>query len=435
MKRAAAPPEVWLRGGPPVHPFVYSKRLLRSGRGAGDGSLVLLKTREGRPCGWGLLHTRSTIAVRVLTYDPDEVPDGEWLARRVAQAEALRRDWLRLPEETDAWRVVHAEADGLSGLVVDRYGSIAVASLFALGWALRLDEVREAVRAATGVSAVVARADPRAAEQEGISLPAERPVPEVRIQENGVRFLVDPSGGHKTGFFLDQRDNRRVLARIAKGRRVLDGCCYTGGFALAAARGGAASVRGIDLDEEAVARAGRNARENGLDVAFAHQDLFDALRALAAAPAPERPEVLVLDPPKWARDRAGLGSALARYRDLNRLALRAVADEGVVMTHSCSGLVSEGEFLDLLRGAALDARREVRFLRIAGAAPDHPVGSTFPEGRYLKSVLMRVGPPRSGPGIGAPGEPRGAEGEFIPPRRGPRGGRSASSSPPRTPSE
>ena len=389
--------DVVLRGGPPVHPYVYSKRVLRAGRGAKDGEVARILTREGRPCGHGFYHSRSQIAVRVLSYDPDVVPDAAWLRARIRQAEALRRDVLRLPEVTDAWRTCHAEGDGLSGLVVDRYGHVAVASLFSLGWARRFEELAEALREETGVKAVVARTDARTEAQEGIRLPDAAPVPPVEIHEHGVRYLVDPCGGHKTGFFLDQRENRRLVAHLAHGRTVFDGMTYTGGFALSAARGGAASVRGMDLDEEALAAAAENARRNRLKVRFDHGDVFDALRAYADGPEGDRPDLLVVDPAKWAKDRAGLGAAFAKYADLNRLALRAVRPGGIVATHSCSGLVSEPEFVDVIRQAALDVGREVRFLHVGGAAPDHPVSSAFPEGRYLKSVFLAVGPDGSGP--------------------------------------
>ncbi len=390
--------DVWLRGGPPVHPFVYSKRILRTERGARDGDVVRLRTREGRPVGFGFWHGGSLIAVRVLTYDPDLVPDEAWLSVRIREAEAIRRDTLRLPSLTNAWRVVHAEGDGLSGLVVDRYGDVASVQVFSLGWARRQDEVARVLVRETGVHEVVVRADAKAAQHEGMALAPPAPRPRVRVEERGVRYWVDPTGGHKTGFFLDQRDNRAFVAALAKGRDVFDGMTYTGGFAVACAAGGARAVRGMDLDEEAVARAVENARENRVDVRFDHGDVFDALRAYVRVPPSDRPEVVVVDPPKWARDRAGLGAALQRYRDLNRLALDAVRPGGVVCTCSCSGLVSEETFLDVVRAAALDLGRETRVLHVGGAAPDHPVALSFPEGRYLKCVVLAVGAPRSGPG-------------------------------------
>jgi 23S rRNA (cytosine1962-C5)-methyltransferase len=392
------PYRVTLKGGPPAHPHVYGKRVHAADRGARDGDLVEVTTREGRPCGWGFVHRTSLVAVRMLSYDPEVVPDGAWLRRRIREADAIRRDVLGLPRVTNAWRIVHGEGDGLSGLVVDRYGSVGVASLYSLGWALRLDDLRAALREEVGLEDVVVRADARAAAQEGIDLAPPASRAPVEIEEHGVRFLVDPAAGHKTGFFLDQRDNRRWLAGLARGRDVFDGMTYTGGFALAAAVAGAARVRALDLDEAVLPAAVANAARNGVAIDVRHGDAFPALRALASGPVEERPEILVLDPPKWAKDRDGLAAALHRYRDLNRLALEAVRPGGVVGTHSCSGLVSEEAFLDLISGAARDLRREVRILRVAGAAPDHPVSAVFPEGRYLKSVWLTVGPPGSGPG-------------------------------------
>jgi 23S rRNA (cytosine1962-C5)-methyltransferase len=390
-----------LRGGPPVHPYVYAKRVMRADRGVKDGDVVRVLTREGRPCGYGFAHAQSQVSVRMLTYDPDVVPDEAWLRGRIAAAEALRRDVLGLPEVTDAWRVTHAEGDGLSGLVVDRYGSVAVVGLFSLGWFRRADELTRVLKDVLGVEHVVLRADEKTERQEGFTAPPAPRLRRTRIHEHGTSFEVDPTGGHKTGFFLDQRENRVRLAAWARGRSVFDGMTYTGGFALTAARAGAASVRGMDLDEEAVAQARRNQALNGLPegrVRFDHGDVFDALRAYATGPEADRPEVLVVDPAKWARDRAGLGSALAKYRDLNRLALEAVRPGGLVLTCSCSGLVSEETYLGVVRDAALDVHREVRVLAVAGAASDHPVAGAFPEGRYLKALFLQVGGPGSGPG-------------------------------------
>lgn len=410
---AASYPELVLRGGPPVHPWIYNKRVLSTDRRVADGDVVRLKTREGRPCGFGFAHRTSQIAVRVLSYDPDAPPDTAWLRARVQAAEALRTGLLRLPEVTDAWRSVNAEGDGLPALVVDRYGDTAVAGLYSIGWMKRADELTRVLQEVLGVKQVVLRTDAKTELQEGFAAPKPGRVPRRQVREREVRYEVDPAGGHKTGFFLDQRENRARLAALARGRSVFDGMTYTGGFALAAALGGAAGVRGMDLDEEAVAQARKNAALNGFAaddarVRFDHGDVFDALRAYASAPEADRPEVLIVDPAKWARDRAGLGAALAKYRDLNRLALEAVRPGGVVLTCSCSGLVSEETFLSVVRDAALDVRREVRMLSVTGAAADHPVAGAFPEGRYLKAVFLSVGGPGSGPGRSEGAAPPGA---------------------------
>jgi 23S rRNA (cytosine1962-C5)-methyltransferase len=318
----------------------------------------------------------------------------------VRTAAHLRSDVLRLGERTNAWRLIHAEGDGLSGLVVDRYGTTGSLALFSLGWQKRLAELKTVLAEEAGLEDLVVRADAKAATHEGLSVPEPQVREELEIHEDGLRLTVDPAGGHKTGYFLDQRENRRRLARLARGLTVFDGMTYTGGFALAAARAGAASVRAMDLDEVAIERAERNARLNGLAVDFQHGDVFDALRAYGAGPEEKRPDVVVVDPPKWARDRSGLGVAIGRYRDLNRLALLAVKPGGILCTSSCSGLVGVKAFHDVVRDAALDTRRDVRILYEGGAGPDHPVSAVVPESRYLKCLILAVGPNGSGPGGG-----------------------------------
>ena len=390
--------EIILKGGPPVHPTLYSKRIHRVPRGVEDGDVVALVTRHGRPCGYGFYHSRSLVAVRVLSFQPEVVPDTDWLRARIRAAVHLRSEVLDLGAVTNAWRLVFAEGDDLSGLVVDRYGDVGVVSLFSLGWYRRWPELKRLLQEETGLDRFVLRVDKTTAVNEGFEAPPEEGGRTVDIEEHGIHYRVDPARGHKSGFFLDQRDNRLAVMGMARGRRVFDGMTYHGGFALAAAKGGAQSVVGMDLDEEAIAAATQNARRNQLDVDFQHGDVFHALRAYAAGPEAERPDLLLVDPPKWAKKRDGLGQALHRYGDLNRLALEAVHPEGIVVTSSCSGLVSEVDFLKVLRGAALDTRRAVRFLRIAGAGPDHPIAANFPEGRYLKCVFMSVGEENSGPG-------------------------------------
>ncbi len=397
--------EVVLRGGPPVHPWVYSKRVFSTHGRPVDGEVVRLKTREGKSCGFGIWHSRSLIAVRVLSYVPDVMPDEAWLLEKIRAANRLRVVDLRLPDVTDAWRVVHGESDGLSGLVVDKYGPVASVSLYSIGWWKRLPELERVLKEALGVERIVARTDERSAVMEGFRCDPPRNAGTVEVHERGTRYLVDLAGGHKTGFFLDQRDHRDLIARIAKGRRVFDGFTYTGGFAIAAAaRGAPASVTAMDLDEEALEVGKRNAKTNGVEVEFRHGDVFDALRALAAGPPADRPELLIVDPAKWAKDKKGLGAAMAKYTDLNRLAFQAVAEGGLVLTCSCSGMVSPDDFVGMLRGVALDLRTDLRFLNVGGAGLDHPFSSSFTEGRYLKSVL--VSPGRAGDGPGRSERPR-----------------------------
>lgn len=408
---------VVLRGGPPVHPLVYSKRVYQMDRGIRDGDLVAVEARGGEPCGFALVHTHSQIALRMLSFSPEIVPDDAWIEARLVAADALRRDVLDLPAVTNAWRIVHAEADGMPGLIVDRYDDVVVFLLYSLGWYRKLDVLERIARERLGAREVRWVPDHRTAEREGLPLEAPKPPIDVRVEEHGVGFRVAAGGGHKSGFFLDQRANRARVARLAKGRDVFDGMTYTGGFALAAAAGGAASVRGMDLDERAVEQARTNAKDGGLPATFAHGDVYHALRDLAGQPPAARPDLLIIDPPKWARDRKGVGVALAKYHDLNRLAFQAVRPGGLVFTHSCSGLVDEPTFLRVLRGASLDTRIPVRVLEIHGAAADHPVALHAPEGRYLKSVLVAVGHEGEGPGGDEEREARTRDAGPPPPRR------------------
>jgi 23S rRNA (cytosine1962-C5)-methyltransferase len=342
----------------------------------------------------------------VLSYLADRVPDATWLAERIRIAARLRAGDLALPDLTNSWRVTHGEADGLPGLVVDRYGDVAVVSLFSLGWFRRLPDVEAALRQELGVTRVVARTDERTSMMEGFRCDPPRDAGRVEVVERGTRYVVDLAGGHKTGFFLDQREHRELVARLSRGRRVFDGMTYTGGFAVAAAhRGQPAAVLGVDLDEDAIAIARENARRNRVEVEFRHADVFDVLRGFEAGPPEQRPDLLVVDPAKWAKDRAAIRAAMSKYADLNRLAISAVAPGGLVLTCSCSGLVAPDDFVGMLRGVALDLQTELRFLHVGGAAPDHPVSSSFPEGRYLKCVLIAPGEPGAGPGRShAPGD-------------------------------
>lgn len=212
---------------------------------------------------------------------------------------------------------------------------------------------------------------------------------DVQIHENKVRYTVTPGGGHKTGFFLDQRDNRERFAALVRGRKVLDGCCYTGGFAIAARTlGKARKVVGVDLDEKALVGAARNAAINRAEIEWVHEDLFTFLRAQRHAADPF--DAIVLDPSKWALDRDRLPDAFRRYRDLNLAGIRALRKGGILLTCSCSGLVSLEEFLGVVRGAAAQAGRELQILQIAGAGADHPVAIHCPESSYLKAVFAYV---------------------------------------------
>jgi 23S rRNA (cytosine1962-C5)-methyltransferase len=345
--------------------------------------------RDGQWVGRGFHNGHSRIALRVLTTDPAEAIDEAFFARRLARAVALRRDWLGLDTVSDAYRLVHSEGDGLSGLVVDRFGQTLVLEFFAAGMYRFRPAILDALAVHYPDSRLYWFAEQHVQKQESFDCRPPAASPPGVIMEHGLRFRVAPGSKHKTGFFLDQRDNRKYLAGFCAGRRVLDLCCNTGGFAVyAKTLGGAEEVVGVDLDEQAIALARQNAQLNQARIRFVQADLFPWLRDVLAAG--QRFDVVVLDPSKQTRDREEVGHALKRYLDMNRLALQAVAPGGMLLTCSCTGLVSEETFLETLRRAAWQAGRTLQVLRVSGAGPDHPFLVHVPEGRYLKAVFGRV---------------------------------------------
>jgi 23S rRNA (cytosine1962-C5)-methyltransferase len=371
------------------HPWIFQKMVEKPATRLPPGSVVDILDRDGQWVGRGFWNGHSRIALRVLTTDPTEAIDDAFFVRRIGQAIALRRDWLRLDAVSNAYRLVHSEGDGLSGLVVDRFGALIVLEFFAAGMYRFRPAIESALASYFPDSRFYWFAEEHVQKQESFDCrAADVPPPEI-IVEHSVRFRVVPGSKHKTGFFLDQRDNRRRLASFCKGKRVLDLCCNTGGFAVYAKSAGEADeVIGVDLDEQALALARQNAGLNQSRIRFVQADLFPWLRDILATG--QRFDVVVLDPAKQTRDREEVGYALKRYLDMNRLALQAVVPGGIFLTCSCTGLVSEADFLDTIRRAAWQAGRSVQVLSIAGAGADHPFLMHVPEGRYLKAVFCRV---------------------------------------------
>lgn len=353
------------------------------------GSVVDILDRAGQWVGRGFYNGHSRIALRVLTTDPGEAIDSAFFRRRLDRAVELRRRWLGLDGVTDAYRLVHSEGDALSGLVVDRFGSTLVLEFFAAGFYRLREAIQEALQSHFPESRFYWFAEEHIQKQESFDCRPPEPPPPGVINEHGIRFRVAPGSKHKTGFFLDQRDNRKTVAGFCGGRRVLDLCCNTGGFAVyAKALGNAAEVIGVDLDEDAIALARQNAQLNQAQARFVQADLFTWLRDVL--PNGERFDVVILDPSKQTRGREAIGLALKRYLDMNRLALQAVAAGGILLTCSCTGLIGEETFLETLRRAAWQAGRTLQVIRITGAGADHPFLVHVPEGRYLKAVYCRV---------------------------------------------
>ena len=376
------------------HPWVLDSAVLRVDGAPADGDVVDLATHDGQFVARGLWNAASRLRVRLYAFDPAVRLDAALWQSRVEAAVSLRRE-LGLDDPAGAARLVNSEGDGLSGLIVDRYGGYLAVQVTALAMARRLDLVLDALEALVRPRGILLRGAERGLSQlEGLQL-ADRLVrgtaPEgpVFVAESGLRFGVDLAEGQKTGYYLDQRDNRRAAARHARGRRVLDVFCYSGGFAVACAAGGARSVLAVDSSPKATALAKANAELNGAaNLAVETVDAFEKLDALAAAG--ERFGMVVLDPPKFARSRAAVADALRAYHRINRVAVGLLEPGGILVTCSCSGSVTRDDFLEMLAGVAQRAGRPIQLLECRGAGPDHPVSASCLEGEYLKCVIARV---------------------------------------------
>lgn len=385
-----------------MHPFIFRRMVGDLDSTAVPGAVVDVYDKTDRLLGRGLFNPRSQITVRMLTRENAPVDAAFW-HDRLQQAIDLRRRLGLLGEATDACRLVHAEADGLSGLIVERYADTLVFEFFSLGMFQRRQELAVTLAELLGPPAaldrprqvaawrVVMRADERIERAEGFTVPPEERsgIGQLIVREHGVRYRVDPAGGHKTGFFCDQRDNRRRFAALCRDAEVLDACCCTGGFGLAAkVLGGATEVTAVDLDEAALAVARENVNLNQTRLNLVHSDAFIYLRQMIANQ--RRYDAVVVDPPKLALSRSEVDTALRKYHDLNTLALQVVRSGGVLLTCSCSGLVSRPVFLDVVRGAVRRAARTAQVIDQTGAAADHPITFECPETEYLKAVWLRV---------------------------------------------
>ena len=372
------------------HPWIFQKMVEKPEPRPKPGSIVDIVDREGTFAGRGFYNGHSRISLRVLTADPDEAVDEAFFERKIAEAVQLRRDVLKLDGVTDAYRVVHSEGDGLSGLVVDRFANTVVIEYFSAGMFKQRDVIKRCLLQHFPDAQLYAFAEDHVQKQESFDLAhPPTPAPSV-IHEHGVKFQAAPGSKHKTGFFADQRDNRKYLSEFCGDARVLDLCCNSGGFGIyAKVLGNARDVVGVDLDEEILGVAEQNARLNKVKIKFIQADIFAWLRDVAVNNR-DQFDVVVLDPAKMTRDREQVIPALKKYLDMNKLALAAVKPGGVFLSCSCTGLVSEEQFLDMLRRAAFYANRTLQVIKVSGAGPDHPWLAHVPESRYLKAAFCRV---------------------------------------------
>jgi 23S rRNA (cytosine1962-C5)-methyltransferase len=371
------------------HPWIFQKMVEKPVKKIQNGSVVDILDREGSWVGRGLYNGHSRITLRVLTSKPEEPIDESFLERKIDRAISLRRDWLKLDATTNAYRLIHSEADELSGLVVDRFGSVLVLEFFALGMYRFRETIQKILLKHFPDAVFYYFAEEHVQKQESFDCRPPQPPDPFVIHEHGLRFRVAPGSKHKTGFFVDQRDNRKFLSEFCEGKRVLDLCCNSGGFGVyAKALGNAAEVIGIDLDEEAISQAKQNANLNKAQIKYTQADIFAWLRDIL--PSGQRFDVVILDPAKLTRDREAIDLALKKYLDMNRLSMQAVAPGGLFLTCSCTGLVSEEAFLDTVRKAAWQAGRKAQVFRVTGAGGDHPYLIDVAEGRYLKAVFCRL---------------------------------------------
>jgi len=370
------------------HPWIFQKLVEKPAQRPRPGTIVDIVGVDGTWIGRGFYNGHSRIALRILETDPQVAVDEAWFSAKIAAAVSLRRDVLRLDETTNAWRVIHSEGDGLSGLVVDRYDDLIVVEYFSAGMFRHREWIHAALREQFPGCRFHGFADEHVQKQESFDFRETSGTEAALISENGIRFRADPAGAHKTGFFADQRDNREWLSHRCTGQRVLDLCCNTGGFGVYAAARGASEVVGVDIDDAVLEIARANAKLNGVRPRFVQADIFPWLRD--AANAGEQYDVVILDPAKMTRDRDQVINALKKYLDMNKLALGVVRPGGLFATFSCTGLVSEEQFLDMLRRAAFYAGRTVQVLKVGGAGADHPFMAHVQESRYLKAVFCRV---------------------------------------------
>ncbi|MDR0184486.1 class I SAM-dependent rRNA methyltransferase [Lysobacter arvi] len=371
-----------------THPWIFQRLVDKPAQRPKPGAIVDVLGVDGDWIGRGFYNGHSRIAVRILETNPDIEVDAGWFARKIAEAVSLRRDVLKLDAVSDAWRVVHSEGDGLSGLVVDRYGDLLVVEFFSAGMFRHREWIYDALKAQFPGCRFYSFADEHVQKQESFDFRGSEPVPPAVITEYGIRFRADPAGAHKTGFFADQRENRQWLSQQVEGKSVLDLCCNTGGFAVYSAVRGASEVLGVDIDADVIEIAKANAKLNNVRPRFVQADIFPWLRD--AGLRGDRYDVVILDPAKMTRDREQVIPALKKYLDMNKLALGVVKPGGLFATFSCTGLVSEDQFLDMLRRAAYYSGRTVQVLKVAGAGADHPWLAQVQESRYLKAVFCRV---------------------------------------------
>jgi 23S rRNA (cytosine1962-C5)-methyltransferase len=381
------------------HPWIYANAIARIDGNPAPGATVAVRAADGRFLARASYSPHSQIRARVWTFDESEPVDHAFFKRRVQRAVEHRRTMVK---DTGATRLIFGEADGLPGLIVDYYvadeGAHAqlVCQFMATGVETWKDAIVQALIGATDCPNVYERSDVSIRQKEGLEqitgvLAGDAPRDTLIANECGVRYHVDVRNGHKTGFYVDQRDNRVLVQQNAAGRDVLNCFCYTGGFSLAALKGGAARVVSVDSSGDALALAQQNVTANGFDAQKAEwldADAFKTLRRLYDEG--QRFDLIVLDPPKFAPSKESVDRAARAYKDINLSGFKLLRPGGLLFTFSCSGAIDADLFQKIVAGAAADARVDARILKRLGAGVDHPLLTAFPEGEYLKGLLLQI---------------------------------------------
>ena len=376
------------------HPWVFSGAVERLEGSPASGDTIQLCDAQGGFLAWAAYNSQSQIVARVWSWQVSEKIDADFFRRKITNALAARKD-LKLDQHSNGMRLIHGESDGLPGLIVDQYADVLVLQLGSAGVERWRETFADILQELCQPACIYERSDSDGRELEGLPIRNEilrgKLPEELSVTENGIRIAVDVAAGQKTGFYLDQRDNRALIGALAEGRDVLNCFCYTGGFSLYALRGGAKSVLSIDSSAAALQLAQRNVELNGLDASRAEwqdKDVFEALRKLRDQN--RKFDLIVLDPPKFAPTAAFAEKAARAYKDINLLGFKLLRPGGILVTFSCSGGISDDLFQKIIAGAALDAGVDAQIVHKAHAAADHPVLLSFPEGAYLKGLVLRV---------------------------------------------
>ncbi|NJN99574.1 MAG: class I SAM-dependent rRNA methyltransferase [Anaerolineales bacterium] len=377
------------------HPWIFSGAIGRVEGNPANGDIVDVWNSKARFVGRGIYNDKSQIQVRLLTWNPNDAIDEDFWRRRIRRALAGRQALLESPD-TDAFRLVYSEADGVPGLIADQYGTWLVVQFLSMTVERYRNTIIDILVDLVGPQGVYDRSEGESREKEGLvsvtgPVWGEIPPDMIEISENGHTFLVDIKMGQKTGFYLDQRENRQKVSKYFPNKEILNAFAYTGAFSVYAAYAGAKRIMNIDSSERALQIAERNMRRNGFgerEDIYAVADVFEIMRAYRDNNW--KFDVVILDPPKFAHSKRQVDKATQGYKDINLLAMKLLKPSGVLISFSCSGSISSDLFQKVLFGAAVDAGRHVQIIERLAQGSDHPVSLTFPESEYLKGLVCRV---------------------------------------------